>query len=149
MCTSEKQKGLETNFTRWKFKSDFSPRTDFPKRLSFSQFSVLMSTNCEKDSLLLGQSVLGKRPLLNFKWVKFLPFTNGAYKALCIYRGVTCSLRWSCRNRGLYILGNYCNGPPSGLYFQVTYLKKIFGFRRYKYTLQPGVEELIQQYWTK
>ena len=49
-----------------KFESGLLTRTVCPRRLSFSQFRVLMSTlNCEKDNLL-GQKVLVKRPLSNF-----------------------------------------------------------------------------------
>ena len=50
-----------------KFESGLLTRTVCPRRLSFSQFGVLMSTlNCEKENLL-GQTVLVKRPLLNFE----------------------------------------------------------------------------------
>ena len=52
---------------RSKFENSLLTRTVCPRRLSFSQFGVLMSTlNCEKDSLL-GQMVLVKRPPLNFE----------------------------------------------------------------------------------
>ena len=50
-----------------KFESGLFTRTVCPRRLSFSQFGVLMSTlNCEKENLL-GQTVLVKRPLSNFE----------------------------------------------------------------------------------
>ena len=46
---------------RSKFENGLLTRTVCPRRLSFSQLNVLMSTpNCEKDSLL-GQTVLVKR----------------------------------------------------------------------------------------
>ena len=65
------------NVTRSKFKSNFSPRTVCPRRLYFSQFSVLMSTtNYEKDSTL-GQLVLGENSILNFERVTF--FFNTLY----------------------------------------------------------------------
>ena len=47
-------------------------RTVWPRRLSFSQFIILMSTtNCEKDSLL-GQTVLPPEPSQFFKKEFFL-----------------------------------------------------------------------------
>ena len=50
-----------------KFESGLLTRTVCPRRFSFSQFNVLMSTpNCEKDNLL-GQTVLVKRPISNFE----------------------------------------------------------------------------------
>ena len=50
-----------------KFESGLLTRTVCTRRLSFSQFGVLMSTlNCEKENLL-GQTVLVKRPLSNFE----------------------------------------------------------------------------------
>ena len=50
-----------------KFEIGLLTRTVCPRRLSFSQFGVLMSTlNCEKENLL-GQTVLVKRPLSNFE----------------------------------------------------------------------------------
>ena len=59
------------NVTHSKFKNGFFPRTICPRRLSFSQFVVLMrTTNSEKDSLL-GQLVLGKKQLSNFEQVTF------------------------------------------------------------------------------
>ena len=58
-------KGVQKKCPRSKFENGLLTRTVCPRRLSFSQFGVLMSTlNCEKDSLL-GQSVLVKRPLLS------------------------------------------------------------------------------------
>ena len=50
-----------------KFESGLLPRTVCPRRLSFSQFGILLSTlNCEKENLL-GQTVLVKRPLSNLE----------------------------------------------------------------------------------
>ena len=68
----------ELAFARSKFKNGLFPRTICPRRLSFSQFVVLMrTTSCEKDSLL-GQLVLGKKQLTNFERVTFFctPFTS-------------------------------------------------------------------------
>ena len=49
-----------------KFENGLLTRTVCPRRMSFSQLNVLMSTpNCEKDSLF-GQTVLVKRPFSNF-----------------------------------------------------------------------------------
>ena len=49
------------------FKGGLLTRTVCPRRLSFSQFGILMSTlNCEKENLL-GQTVLVKRPLSNLE----------------------------------------------------------------------------------
>ena len=60
-------KGDQKKMSPPKFESDLLTRTVCPRRLSFSQFRVLMSTlNCEKDNLL-GQTVLVKRPLANFE----------------------------------------------------------------------------------
>ena len=53
-------KGVEKKCDSLKISKCHLPRTNCPRRLSFSQFVVLMSTtNCEKDSLL-GQLVLGR-----------------------------------------------------------------------------------------
>ena len=53
-------------------------RTVCPRRLSFSQFVVLMNTtNCEKDSLL-GQMVFPTEPLTIFQIPRFfyIPYTS-------------------------------------------------------------------------
>ena len=68
-------KGVQKKCPRSKFKGGLLTRTVCPRRLSFSQFRVLMSTlNCEKDNLL-GQMVLVKRPLSNFERGHFYLYT--------------------------------------------------------------------------
>ena len=63
-------------------------RTVCPRRLSFSQFVVLMSmTNCEKDSLL-GQTVLPLEPSQFLEKEVFLPhplFLRALVQAKTIY----------------------------------------------------------------
>ena len=68
---------FKKKFPRSKFENGLLTRPVCPRRLSFSQFGVLMSTfNCEKDSHL-GQTVLVKRPFSNFDRGNF--FFNTLY----------------------------------------------------------------------
>ena len=84
-------KGVQKKCPRSKFENCLLTRSVCPRRLSFSQLNVLMSTpNCEKDSLL-GQTVLVKRPFSNFDrghffWSPFIVIGTSTYMDVPITR---------------------------------------------------------------
>ena len=79
-------KGVQKNVPFSKFESRLLARTVCPKRLSFSQFGVLMSRlNCEKENFL-GQTVLVRSPLSNFE-------KEGTFLCIFIYLIYYCNIK--------------------------------------------------------